>query len=100
MHGFARTSSSWSGRVPLVCEVLEDRLCLSAGQPDGSFNNALLPPRGSIVAEAAQSSGKVVITVNKGNDKFGVRRFNLNGSLDTSFGVGGEIDFRPLTPII
>jgi hypothetical protein len=85
--------------VPPVCELLEYRLCLSAGQPDGSFNNARIPPTGSIVAEAAQAGGKIVISINKGDDEFAVRRLSSNGSLDTSFCAGGEFDFRPLAPI-
>ena len=81
--------------VTAVFAVLVAPLPSSAATgPDSSFGNngtALgnLPGNDRATAVAVQSSGKIVFTVANAQNKWQVGRLNTNGSLDTSFGVGG-----------
>jgi uncharacterized delta-60 repeat protein len=89
--------------------VLEDRCLLSAGALDPTFGNGAgyvttSPTNGADVVHAAliQPDGKIlaagtvmIVTVKKNYSvldaqDFGVVRYNANGSLDTSFGSGGQ----------
>ncbi len=86
-------------RQRISIEQLEVRLLLSAGQLDPTFGNV-----GRVVtsfsdqtysynqanAEALQSDGKIVVAGNA-LESGGLARYNADGSLDQSFGVGGRI---------
>lgn len=66
----------------------------AATGPDNSFGTngtaiGNLPGNDRATAVAVQSSGKIVFTVANAQNKWKVGRLNTNGSLDTSFGVGG-----------
>jgi uncharacterized delta-60 repeat protein len=52
---------------------------------------------GSIIALLVQSDGKIVGAGWTRNPmtKFAVARYNLDGSLDTSFGTGGNVENDP-----
>jgi uncharacterized delta-60 repeat protein len=81
-------------------ESLEGRQLLTAGYFDPSFgvSGKALVAFGSgglggtqAEAVAVQSDGKLVVAGEiKGNGDIGVTRLNPNGTLDTSFGVGGR----------
>src|SRR5262245_15476153 len=82
-------------------EALEDRMLLAAGDLDPTFGVA-----GKLVYDgtnglpllrytarnslAVQSDGKIVVAdVNNQANGFAVARFNIDGRIDTSFGVNG-----------
>jgi uncharacterized delta-60 repeat protein len=78
-------------------EVLEDRCLLSGGALDPTFGSGGMvnPPSFEVRGMAIQTDGKIVTTgisfiPKNPYDKFGVVRYNSNGSLDTSFGTGGK----------
>src|SRR6185312_5288014 len=88
-----------------VVESLEGRTLLSAGDPDLTFGGSggvLLPQPSSglecrVRATAAQSDGKVLVAgsigtlANGGQGEFFLERLNQNGSVDTTFGIGGFV---------
>jgi uncharacterized delta-60 repeat protein len=80
---------------------LESRVLLStAGDLDVSFGDrgvmSLAAPAETGIAVVVQSTGKTVIAGNtvpgqpKANNDFFLQRFNADGTVDTSFGVGGR----------
>jgi uncharacterized delta-60 repeat protein len=84
-------------------EQLEDRRMLAAGDLDTTFNPGgpipgvvvagFTPAEGSAVA--VQSDGKILIAGTyglAGGANFAVARLNVNGSLDTTFGAGADLD--------
>ncbi|HEV3262332.1 MAG TPA: hypothetical protein VG013_36105, partial [Gemmataceae bacterium] len=97
-------------------EALEDRCLLSAGALDPTFGNGagyvttsltnsddtaysvLIQPDGKILAtgDARATSGKHNVTV---THNAGLVRYNADGSLDTSFGSGGEALGPPSTSL-
>jgi uncharacterized delta-60 repeat protein len=96
-----RTSSSARPRL----EALEDRCLLSAGSLDPTFGNgagyvttSTSPYHDEARTVLIQSNGDIVAVGNSGvgiqsglvNYEFGVERYNPDGSLDSSFGVGGS----------
>ena len=79
-------------------ERLEPRRLLTAGQLDPSFGSdgsvfAGNYPDFSISAIAVQPDGKVLAAGNGGtnNTSTSIERFNVDGSLDPSFGTGGKV---------
>jgi uncharacterized delta-60 repeat protein len=85
----------------LTVESLEDRLTPSTGgllDPTfGSGGQVLSPISNGAVSVVAQSDGKIVMAADHGSPgdrtktgrDFLVARYNVDGSLDTSFGSGG-----------
>src|SRR5689334_6909715 len=81
----------------VTTERLEQRVLLSAGDPDTSFNgtgeNTLdmgIPLAGGGSDVAVQADGKTVVAAMEegsgtGGDGFRVARFNLDGTPDTTF---------------
>src|SRR5215218_8429695 len=74
-------------------EPLEGRRLLSAGDPDPSFDGdgratATFPDGviGFARAVAVQGDGKTVVVGGSTNNRFSVVRYNVDGSLDTTFG--------------
>jgi uncharacterized delta-60 repeat protein len=49
---------------------------------------------------AIQSDGKIVVAGNGGNSDFAVARYNTNGSLDTTFGIGGAVSTTVSTTVV
>ena len=86
-----------SRRIQPWVEVLEGRALLGAGQLDTSFGNggyATNTSLGSPVSTAVQPwDSKIVVagtySSSKASNITGVYRYNSDGTLDTSFGVGG-----------
>jgi uncharacterized delta-60 repeat protein len=82
-------------RRPLL-EALEPRQLLSAGQLDPTFGD-----RGKVLTDlglsygtgvAIQTDGKIVASARDDHDSgFHLVRYNGDGTLDTSFGVGGVV---------
>ena len=82
-------------------EALEDRMLLAAGDLDPTFgvagklvfngtNGLPLLRYNARNSLAVQSDGKIVVAdVNNQANGFSVARFNINGTIDTSFGVNG-----------
>jgi uncharacterized delta-60 repeat protein len=85
--------------------VLEDRCLLSAGAVDTSFGNggvvttalgsgaaanavAVYPNAGTVNDSKIVAAGSTVVSE---NSAIALARYNLNGSLDTSFGNGGTV---------
>jgi uncharacterized delta-60 repeat protein len=92
--------------VGLRIEWLEDRVLLDAGGLDPTFGsgglvmtNFLAPSRDSGQAVAVQQSdGKIVMAgvaqaPGSETEQWALARYNLNGTLDNSFGTGGEVTF-------
>lgn len=81
-------------------ESLEARRLLAAGTLDPTFGNAGrvnhavdFPDDDQATAVAVQGDGKFIVAgeaIGATSGSFMARRFNLDGSLDRSFGVGGE----------
>lgn len=65
----------------------------SDGSLDSAFNAASIVTipinTGGETAVAVQPDGKVIV-VGTSENRFGVRRYNPGGSLDTNFGIGGQ----------
>lgn len=87
--------------APVVLEGLESRAYLAAGGLDPSFGNggkSIVQFLGGSIdythAVAVQKDGKIVVcgdsTPGDGGTGIGVARFNADGTLDTSFGQGGQ----------
>jgi uncharacterized delta-60 repeat protein len=78
----------------VVCDPLESRRLLAAGDPDVSFSNdgfAFLSFPGApfqIKDTALQSDGKIILAGTKGSN-IAVARLKVDGTLDTSFGTNG-----------
>jgi uncharacterized delta-60 repeat protein len=77
-------------------EALEDRCLLSAGALDPSFGTGGIVSSMAFAANdlALQGDGRIVTVgighlPGNGYGKFGVARYNADGSADTSFGAGG-----------
>src|SRR6476620_5826193 len=75
-------------------EALEDRRMFAAGALDQSFgtNGTTYMDFGPGVAVkatdvAVQQDGKTVVVGTSSDGRFGVARFNLNGTPDTTFGA-------------
>jgi uncharacterized delta-60 repeat protein len=82
-----------------TCETLEVRRLLAAGDLDPTFSGdgkvSLDFPGGALISKdvAIQPlDGKSVVVGMRG-DNAAVARFNVDGSLDTSFGVGGVYEW-------
>lgn len=89
----------------LVIDPLEARLALTSGMLDPTFDGDGLVRTDfgtnndsdeQITDVAVQSDGKIVaggysITANSRGQDFALARYNANGSLDTTFGVGGKL---------
>jgi uncharacterized delta-60 repeat protein len=89
-----------SRRRPALCvEPLESRLLLDAGDLDvlfggkGTVTTDFSAGASSAQAVAVQPDGKVVAAGSAGNPNsvFALARYNLNGSLDPTFGLGGQV---------
>lgn len=94
-------------RQPVVAlrprlELLEDRTVLSPGDLDPTFGvggkvltEFLGPTTSNAYAVAVQPDGKVVAggsaRVQQGGTSFGLARYHPDGSLDPSFGTGGQV---------
>src|SRR5262249_9190150 len=64
---------------------------------DGKVTSDILPGAEQILKIQIESGGRIVAAVQgsantPGQADFGVARYNANGSLDTSFGVGGIVN--------
>src|SRR3954468_20784247 len=99
----ARTAAIRFATLQAAVEPLERRVLFStAGDLDSLFGSGgivtqdFLAGNDFAFASAIQSDGKILVAgrarsnTGTGND-FGVMRFNPDGSLDASFGVGGII---------
>ncbi len=93
-----------------ICESLEGRALLSVAAVDPSFNGGqpVVNPTTETstssnlntgAAGAVQTDGKIIVAGTIRNEATGfnstqiaVRRYNANGTLDTTFGTNGEID--------
>jgi uncharacterized delta-60 repeat protein len=117
-----RRSGRFSGVVALGAEHLEDRRLLAAGDLDTTFNMGAVAPAmpGILISNltlidngqsvAVQADGKILIagtvqtSVSPASANFGVARYNSDGTLDTTFGVGdgdgvdglATINFNPV----
>ena len=85
-------------KVTPTFEHLESRIHCSAGDFDTTFNRTgkqYLPSTlgDTVSAVAVESDGKVVV-VGAADPGFEVVRLNENGSLDDSFGTGGQANFK------
>jgi uncharacterized delta-60 repeat protein len=77
---------------------LEDRNLLSAGFLDSAFGNAGVArahfagfDSSSAVGAVVQPDGKIVVAGVAGGATYAVARFNPTGTLDNTFGTGGEV---------
>src|SRR5690349_16790973 len=79
-----------------VCEALEQRTLLNGGAPDTSFNKtgvaSISFPAGTTgyaTDAIVQSDGKTIVVgyTSSAHDDMLIARFNLDGTLDTSFGA-------------
>ena len=91
IHARTMSYSILRVRHALYCEQLESRRLLSAGQLDPTFGNngfaqSELFPGGTAYAVALQADGKVIA----GGTGFDLARFNSDGNVDRTFGVGGR----------
>src|SRR5438552_3499956 len=93
----ARGSSHNADAKPSL-EPLEDRLMLNAGDLDVVFAGGKATANFSLGAAqaqaiAVQADSKIVAVGQAGGSSsaFALARFNLNGTLDPSFGTGGEV---------
>src|SRR5687768_10680834 len=89
-------ASRQATRRPPAFEPLEGRMLMSAGDLDFSFSGdgKLTTDFGAGTIEtvydvAVQPDGKVVV-VGESGDNWAVARYNVDGSLDTSFGPIGS----------
>jgi uncharacterized delta-60 repeat protein len=78
-------------------EALEDRCLLTAGVLDPTFGTGgIVNPPAFQVADMTIQADQKIVTVGNGSipknpyEKFGLARYNANGSLDSSFGTGGK----------
>ena len=82
------------GNRCVLCEPLQSRLLLSGGDPDTGFSNdgfnTLNFPGGTfqVLDTAFQPDGKLIAAGTKSGN-IALTRFNVDGSLDTTFGSGG-----------
>jgi uncharacterized delta-60 repeat protein len=86
-----------SSRRPTV-EQLEDRNLLSVGFLDSSFGAAGVATAhfagfdsSAAVGAVVQPDGKIVVAGAAGSGTYALARFNANGTLDNTFGTGGEV---------
>jgi uncharacterized delta-60 repeat protein len=86
-------------RRPFRVEQLEHRFLLSAGTLDLIFNQTGMVSTSYSAGQAqagsvaVQPDGKIVVagTVDSNPSEFALARYNRDGSLDSSFGTGGEV---------
>lgn len=94
-----------SARLRHTLEVLEDRRQLSAGQLDPSFGMGGIvstdiggpTPNEARAVVVSQADGRVVVVGNSGaieGNLVTVARYDQYGSLDASFGMGGEVSYH------
>jgi uncharacterized delta-60 repeat protein len=113
---FANFSSNWDsardallqpdGKIILVGDAAAnyyapyDSFAIARFNPDGSFDQSfgdggkvLMVDQGDLNAVALQGDGKLIAlgNYNSTNSPFVLLRFNVNGSLDSTFGSGGTI---------
>ncbi len=88
------------GRSLEDAQVLETRVLLSADALDGTFGadgrvvtdfTDLDGSQDTVTAVRSLSSGKTLVVGNDGNVISWVARYNVNGTLDTTFGVDGRL---------
>jgi uncharacterized delta-60 repeat protein len=74
-----------------VLEPMEDRSLMTAGSLDASFGNGgwIIPPSTATIPTVVQPWNGDIIEAGSASGGFAVYRFNPNGTLDTTFGVGG-----------
>ncbi len=84
-----------------LIEFLELRRLLSSGSLDPNFGGTGvvdIPETNGLsfnaTATAVQSDGKIVIAGTTSDHRVAVARFNVNGTLDATFGTGGESLFH------
>jgi uncharacterized delta-60 repeat protein len=88
------------GRVSFCAESLEPRRLLSAGALVGSFGSggtkfpSFAPQTATALAVTTQPDGKIVAVGFTNKGLVALARFNSNGTLDTTFGSGGEVITR------
>ncbi len=97
----ARTERTCRRVRSLAIETLEDRCLLAAGDLDRTFgvDGLVTTPiaNGQSVAQdvAIQADGKILVVGHSalagGNFDFAMARYHTDGSLDTSFGSGGQL---------
>ncbi len=113
-HALANFSSNWDGATDAVMQpdgkivlvgwsVLNspyDSFALARFNSDGSFDQSfgnggkvLMPDQGDLNAVALQGDGKLIALGNSNstNSPFLLLRFQVNGSLDSTFGNGGTV---------
>jgi uncharacterized delta-60 repeat protein len=83
------------------CEPLERRQLLAAGALDPSFSDDGKATFGNVNLRAAdvalQPDGKTIVVGTAANDSgysFGMARYNVDGTPDTTFGTGGLVTTR------
>src|SRR5439155_20724690 len=98
--GYDRHARSASRNKPrnLYVERLEDRLLLSAGDLDvvfggGKVTAGFAAGSAQVHALAVEPDGRIIAVGQAGspNATFALARFNRNGTLDQTFGNGGEV---------
>lgn len=96
----ARGSSHRRSLASPGFETLEDRILLDAGDLDPTFGvgDQVLTDFGSLIDEArdvvVQDDGKIVVvgrTAGPRGGDFALARYNSDGTLDTTFGMGGKV---------
>lgn len=91
-----RRISPSNGHQPIQVELLEQRQLLTAGDLDPTFGvgghveteYATSTEASKALASVVQSDGKIIAA-----GEGGIARFLPNGSLDTTFGVGGQVQY-------
>lgn len=102
MSALRRALDEVGSAARAVCESLEDRLLLSAGDPDPTFGTGgkvLLPDTAvsvhyTVAVDAVQGDGKIVLAgaASAGpNSQLFLERLNADGSVDSSFGNQGIV---------
>ena len=78
--------------VSCVLLAMPSLLMAQAGSLDPTFgsNGIATTPGTSLAAAALQSDGKIVV-VGSGSNGPTVRRYHTNGTLDSTFGTGGQV---------
>lgn len=86
--GWYNNSASSSGFSPFLMRLTD------AGIFDTSFNTTgiLIQTSDELINDVMLQSDNKIIAISSLNSKFGVSKFNTNGSFDTTFGTNGKVE--------
>jgi uncharacterized delta-60 repeat protein len=92
MIGFQRSINGFGADALMIARYNSSGTLDTSFDTDGYTMTTLLDWNSSINGLRVQPDGKVIIAgQTTTGDNFGMMRFNINGSVDTSFGTGGLV---------